>query len=361
MTKKVTTVLGDIRPEELGFTSMHDHTFVDLTVAGEYMTSLFPDVTSEQLAFVPENYGFLKTGAYLMSKDLQVVDDLELLIKEYGYFAALGGRSVVDPSPSACRGDVEKMQELSRKTGLNMICATGIYHETAIPEALRGQDMDFYYRLCKSEIEEGIAQSGVRPGLLKAALATGAATEAAVLEACIRLSAETGLAVYVHTEPMMESGEIRSLLDTLTAGCRVEHDRIVVCHMDNRIACSVMVGDYLEDPSVDRTLDLELQKELLGAGYNIGIDTWGMPVVNPNFFMPDDFERMKMLITLLDLGFADQLVLGNDFSSRLMCRTYGGFGCTRFAEFALPLLEQLGREESVQKLISDNPARILAY
>lgn len=36
-------------------------------------------------------------------------------------------------------------------------------------------------------------------------------------------------------------------------------------------------------------------------------------------------------------------------------------GCTRFEEYALPLLEQLGREEAVKKLAYENPARILAY
>lgn len=30
--KKIRTVRGDIAPEELGLTSMHDHTFVDLGV-----------------------------------------------------------------------------------------------------------------------------------------------------------------------------------------------------------------------------------------------------------------------------------------------------------------------------------------
>lgn len=44
-----------------------------------------------------------------------------------------------------------------------------------------------------------------------------------------------------------------------------------------------------------------------------------------------------------------------------MWRAYGGFGCTRFEEYALPLLEQLGRDEAVKKLVYENPARILAY
>lgn len=358
---KITTVCGDIAPDQLGFTTMHDHTFIDLSVSGAYMESMFPGIPQEMVRFVPENYGFLKSGTYLMCKELQVVDDLEGMAKEYGYFAALGGKSVCDPAPSTARGDVRKMRALSEKTGLNIICATGIYHEAAIAEDMRNRDTGFYYHFCKDEIEKGIDGTDVHPGLLKAALATGSETETAVLEACVRLSAETGMSVHVHTEPTMDGDEILDLLNATTKKYGVDPGRVVVCHMDNRIACGVMVGDYLEDPDVDRTLDLTIQKALLGQGYNIGLDTWGMPVVNPNFFMPDDFERMKALVTLIDLGYAGQITLGNDFSSKLMWRAYGGFGCTRFEEYALPLLEQLGREEAVKKLVYENPTRILAY
>ena len=154
---------------------------------------------------------------------------------------------------------------------------------------------------------------------------------------------------------------ILELLERLVKKYGVERSRISVCHMDNRIAGSVMVTDYLEDPSVDRTLDLELQKRLLGSGYYIGLDTWGMPVENPNFFMPDDFERLKALITLIDCGYGDQITLGNDFSSKLAARSYGGYGCTRFADFGLSMMELLGREEQAHKLVYENAARLLAY
>lgn len=51
--KKI-TICGDIDSSELGFTSMHDHTFVDLHVAGEFMQNMFPDVTREMVEFKPE-------------------------------------------------------------------------------------------------------------------------------------------------------------------------------------------------------------------------------------------------------------------------------------------------------------------
>ena len=202
--KKVTTVCGDILPEELGYTSMHDHTFVDLHLAGEFMQAMFPDVTPEQLAFLPENYAFLKTGAYLASEELQVVDDLEYLVREYGYFKAMGGQSVCDPAPMGLRGSIRGRQELSRRTGLHIICATGLYHETSIPPKLRGREEDFYYQLFQNEIENGIEDTEVHPGILKASLATACENEENVLSACLRLTSETGMATYIHTEPTLD-------------------------------------------------------------------------------------------------------------------------------------------------------------
>lgn len=262
MAKKITTVCGDIAPEQLGFTSMHDHTFIDLRVAGKFMEDMFPTVTQEMVQFTPENYSFLKTGTYLMSHELQTVDDLEGMVKEYEYFKQMGGQSVCDPVPSTGRGDIRKTKALSERTGIHFITATGVYHETAIPQEFRGRDVEFYYNFCKGEIENGIDGTDVHPGVLKAALASGTDTEKHVLEACIRLTAETGMSTHVHTEPTMDGGMIVSLLDSLCEKYGVDHDRILVCHMDNRIAGGVMVKDYLEKPEVDRTLNLELQKTL---------------------------------------------------------------------------------------------------
>ena len=131
--------------------------------------------------------------------------------------------------------------------------------------------------------------------------------------------------------------------------------------MDNRLIAATMVTDFLEDISVQRELDLTVQKKLLSKGYSIGLDTWGMPIQNPNMFMPDDFDRLKALITLIDLGFEDQITLGNDFSSKIEWRAYGGSGCTRFADFGGMMMELLGREDQYHKLVYENPMRIMQF
>ncbi len=209
MGKRITTVCGDIDPKQLGMTSLHEHTFLDLRIAGGYLKGYFKDIPESMTAFCPENFAFLKTGAYLISEECALVDDMDFLEKEYGFFSAAGGQSVVDCSPIGVRGDVKKIRELSEKTGLNFICATGVYTMTSRPAALLGQDEEFYYQTFKREVEEGIDGTGIRPGILKAAIATygpdGKVMQGELdgVAACARLSAETGLSVLIHTDSML--------------------------------------------------------------------------------------------------------------------------------------------------------------
>lgn len=363
MAKKVRTVLGDIAPEALGYTSLHDHTFGSLATAAEYLRSIFMDVDDSKLCFRPENYNYLKQGNFLLVPELQDMGTLEELTSEYMFFKELGGDSVVDAMPATARrpGQMPDVAALSKATGLNLIVATGFYHDTAIPADLKGRPMSFYYDFMKKEVEEGIEDSGVRPGLLKGAFNTCGETEQNIVEACMRLSAETGMSTHIHTEPTVDGDELVEIVDRLAKKYALDPDRVHVCHMDNRLLAATMVTDFLEDPDTERSLDLDVQKKLLSRGYTIGLDTWGMPIHNINMFMPDDFDRLKALITLIDLGYGDQLTLGNDFSSKIEWRKYGGCGCTRFADFAGPLMEMMGREEQYHKLVYENPMRIMQF
>lgn len=365
-TTRVTTVRGDISPDALGFTSLHEHTLLDLRQAGAFMKAMFPDVTPDLVVFKPENFAFLKTGAYLINEELAVVDDMDFLVREYGFFTELGGRSICDCSPIGIRGNIRDIRRFSELSGLNVVCATGIYTETSRPPDLIGKGEDVLYAVMKQEIEEGIDGTEIRPGILKCALATygdnGLADgEIAAVRACARLSAETGLSMHVHTDPTIAGDDLVAAIEDAIRERGASPDRIHVCHMDNRIASGVGVGEYLEDPRTDRTLDLGVHRTLLDMGVSVGLDTWGMPIINPNFFMPDDFERLKALITLADEGYGDQITIGDDFSSKLYGRTYGNYGCTRFADFGAFMLELLGRAELLHKVTVENPARILAY
>lgn len=366
MNKKVMTVNGEVEVNSLGITDLHEHTFCDLRVAGAFLKNYFKNIPTSMLEFVPENFAFLKQGVYLISEECAYVDDIDFLIKEFKYLKDAGCKTIVDCSPIGARGTGKQMLEFSQKTGLQMVCATGIYTETSRPQELLGRDEEFYYNTFKREIEEGIDESGVKPGILKAAIATYgpdgkiADGEMAGVRAVARLSAETGLSAHIHTDPNISGRDVADVIkNMITLGATP--DKIHICHMDNRLAAEVSMSDYLMNADVGRNINLDTQKELLDMGVTIGFDTWGMPITNPQFFMADDFERLKAIIQLIKMGYENQITIGCDFSSKIMGRSYGNYGCTRFMEFAVPLLKQYGHEKALEKILVENPARILSY
>jgi len=363
---KITTVNGEILPQNLGFTSMHDHTLIDTSIAGAFMKRIFHDIPGEMLEFRPENYGFLKTGVYLMSPQLQNVDDMEFLLNEYKYFSQAGGRSVVDPAPVGIRGNVKQLQEFSRRSGLQLICATGIYTATSRPDNLKGKGEEELYQYFRKEITDGIDGTDVHPGILKCAAATYGANgimqeEIDGIRACSRLSAETGLAVYLHTDSQVRGEDLLKIVRMMISECGADPRKIEVCHMDNRLACSVSVKDYIQKENAARNISLETHHRLLDLGVNLGLDTWGMPIHSTQMFFTDDFDRMKALIILVREGYDGQLTLGNDFSSKIAGRQYGEAGCTAFITHGITALKENGMEKAITQITIDNPVRILAY
>jgi phosphotriesterase-related protein len=125
----------------------------------------------------------------------------------------------------------------------------------------------------------------------------------------------------------------------------VDPRRLNLCHMDGH-------------------MDIAYQRRILDLGAWISFDTFGLEIF---FNTPDhnhtatDLARIDALIRLLDLGYADQLLLSHDVCSKLQLRRYGGYGYAHLVETIIPTLEQRGVTPGLtRQLMVDNPARYLA-
>ena len=98
---EIMTVCGPIAPNELGFTSMHEHILHDSRVFRERLEKLLPkDVPIPMDADEPvciENIGYLRRN-YFLSWDAVSMDDEDLMTAEMVDFKASGGEAVVDMS-----------------------------------------------------------------------------------------------------------------------------------------------------------------------------------------------------------------------------------------------------------------------
>ncbi|MPY88786.1 MAG: hypothetical protein GEU99_12760 [Luteitalea sp.] len=179
----VRTVLGDVPVETLGVCYAHEHIIIDPSFA----TYLEPDF---------------------------LLDSVDLAAKELGELAAAGVTAMVDSMPAACGRNARKLAEVSRRSGIHIVCPTGVHLRKYYPPGhwvdrlAVGELTELFVR----DIEDGIdandyagptlSRTAVRAGVIK--VATGNAPfsplehRAFVAAACAHH--QTGCPILTHTD-----------------------------------------------------------------------------------------------------------------------------------------------------------------
>lgn len=177
---------------ELGVTLMHEHVVTDLRAPAERSPG---DYDREDA--VRESRPYLHAAM------------------------AAGVRTLVEPTPIWIGRDARALETLARETGLNIICATGIYGAagqkfipTFAQEETAQQLADRYIE----EYERGIGRSGIRPGIIKTGVNPATplpAIERKLVRAAGMASRATGLTMASHSGPAAPVEEQLGILDEI--------------------------------------------------------------------------------------------------------------------------------------------------
>lgn len=360
----VTTVRGDIQPEELGYTTMHEHLNTSFALMADLMKRYgAPTIPQSLLQLRPDNLAFLRDGGYAASEECWTKGDVDYTVTELDYFKQIGGKAVVDASPIGLRGDVRELRAASERSDVHVVFATGLYVADARPAEYAGWSEETQLAFFAAEVTDGVTGTGIRPGILKCALSTTDPTaalnevELSTLRALGRLSVETGLSVHVHTAfPMSAAQVLQGVEVALATG--MDPDRLVMIHLDSFLRPWGTLDRYVADMDVALNVSTQLHRDVLGYGVNIGFDSWSSTVN----LLPSDDDRLKGLVDLIRAGHGSRIVLGHDNATKSHGKSYGYYGFTKFGQFIPPLLTQLGFGDEVYRaLVVDNPARILAH
>ncbi len=321
---KINSVLGPISPDDLGLTLAHEHIIAGY--AGWECDALSRPYNREKIVNI-----CLKALAP---------------VKEFGV------RSIVDATPNDLSRNVAVMEEVSEKLQINIICATGMYTEELgkwayLKQRSRNKIGDMATELYDTylyEITKGIGGSGVRAGVIK--VATGlnkiGDCEMASLKAAARTQKETGLPIITHTEDGTMGPEQVDIL--LSEGAD-----------PGKIQCGHMCGN----PS------LEYQLSVLKKGVNIAFDRFGI-----EYFLPDSV-RTANLISLLQQGYADRILLSQDYISCGFGRggsipvedvkLFSNWSFTNIFRNIIPVLKKAGiTEQQIHTMMVDNPRRLFS-
>ena len=312
----VRTVLGDIEPGAMGVTYAHEH----LVIVGGKPVEISPD--------------FLLADVDRMSAELRDA-------------AEAGLRTAVDAMPADCGRDPLMLAELSRRSDVHLVAATGLHHEKFYGPShwsLRATE-DELADLFVADVEVGIDardysgpivdRTAVRAGIVKIAGSQDGPSDrdVPIFRAAAAAHRRTGVPVHTHCEA--GTGALEQVRLLTEAGVPVE--RISLSH-------------------VDKVQDRGYHRELLATGASVVYDQafrWG--------------DRANGTIDLLEAAVADgragQVMLGMDAARQGYYTAYGGSpGLGYLLRGFSDLLEERGIDAAIRHaLFVDNPARAYAF
>jgi phosphotriesterase-related protein len=267
----VETVRGPIDSSQLGRTYMHEHVFV-----------LTPDVQQNY----PEEWG-------------REEDRIADAVAKLKALAAQGISSIVDPTVIGLGRYIPRMKQIADQVPeLNIIVATGCYTYDQVPfffyyrgpalAAATGTEVpDPMVELFVHDIDEGIADTGVKAAFLKCAIDHQGMTEgvARVMRAVAKAHRRTGAPITVHTHPGTQTGLAVKELMCDEEG--VEPSRVVLGHS----------GD---------SSDIDHLVQLADEGFILGMDRFGINIGTTSE------SRADTVVELCRRGYSERMVLSHD-------------------------------------------------
>ncbi len=324
VSAEINTVLGPISPDQLGTTLVHEH-----------FSFAYPGWYADE-TMAPYDYkAVLKT-------------DLEVIAKAQKY----GIKTIIDATPNDVGGRNPKLyKKLAKKTGMNIICSTGLYteHEGAptyfkTRQVWYGTDISkMMSQLFIKEITEGIGKTGVKAGVIKCGTSGGGKIspyETAVLKAAVVAQKATGVPIITHTSG--PAGGIEQAELFLSEGANPK---------------KVMIGH------VSNSKDIEYHKAILAKGVYIAFDRIGLEIITPTPAI------IKNVVELCKMGFAKQIMLSHDTvnvwlgrqieTPEPVLKALANWRIDFISEKVLPALKEQGvTDEQIKTMMVDNPRKL---
>lgn len=295
----VMTALGPISPGALGVTLHHEHVIAKPMDVGQQDSDL-------------------------------LLDSVDAAIAELEDAFFLGLRGIVDMTPADYGRDIRAIQWVAQRVPVHVIVVTGHHkHLHAAPWVGDGTIAEIAATNI-GEIQNGIGETAVRAGVIKAGTSLNEITEVEerVLRAAARAHLATGTPISTHTDKgTMALEQIAILREE-----GVDPERVVIGHLD-----FALDEDYL--------------LRVLDTGAFVSFDQ-----VSKTKYASDE-DRAAMLAKLASRGHLGQLLVSGDLARKSYWLAYGGAPGFRYLleSFPVTLMEAGFSASDVRTILVDNP------
>jgi len=308
----INSVLGPMDTADLGFTLSHEH--VIITSAG--IQQVYPE-------FIDREGTIQRAIAALKSAHSE------------------GLRTIVDVTTLDLGRDVRFLEQVSRESGVNIICATGTWLD--IPRVFRSAQPEDIAPLYIREVQDGIEGTGIKAGIIKVANDMGGVMPEGeiILRAAARAYKATGVPISTHTWAPERVGEQQVRIFEEEG---VNLNRVYIGHSNDTTDTGYLIG-------------------LLEKGVWIGLDRYP----GSRLDLPNWEARTETAYKLVEAGYGHKIMLGHDWAVTLLIANRemreqrdqrNPDGYLFITRYVLPKLRELGAsEEIIHQIMVDNPRR----
>jgi phosphotriesterase-related protein len=296
--------------------------------------------------------GDLKTGAVLFHEHLSYKprnqaahfsDDVGLMIEEVRAAAADGISCIVDGGHEDMSRSLDALNRIARETGVPIVASGGYYMQRSYPTdiATRSADQiaEQLVRDAKTQRLGAFGEIGQQGGVMTA-------DERKVFEAVAKAQVKTGLPIFTHnaytgtrqTDNPVPKDTALKQIDVLEAAGATPRSLAI-----GHVCC-------LDDPKA------EIAQQIARRGAFVGFDR-----VTIQQIIPDD-RRVLTIMSMVEAGHADHVLISSDFYSPNSLKKQGGAGIGQAWTAFAPLLRKAGMQEAtLRRIMFDNPRRFLSF
>jgi phosphotriesterase-related protein len=265
-------------------------------------------------------------GFFMQDADY-MTEELERAKKE-------GIGCIVDAGHPDMGRDPQFLKTISQRSGLPIVLGGGFYTQPFYPKDISTMSEEQIVRAIVKQVEDDpigvFGEIGSWDDI--------SADERKVFRSIGKAHLATNLSIFTHTGiPGKSAMEQLDLLED--AG--VKPNRICIGHL----------GNLTPQASGDNTL--AVQRAICRRGAFIGIDRQGGP---------GDTPQVAMVMSLLDAGYADNLMFSADIAGVASMEQAGGPGYGKTWTVFVPKIKAAGASDAVlHQIMYDNPRRFLAF
>jgi phosphotriesterase-related protein len=294
----IRTVLGDVSIEEISGAFLHEHLIIDSQIVKSEMPHIFLDSVSDAISEVKE---CISAGVNLL----------------------------VDCMPGESGRNVGKLRDISRKSGVHIVAATGVHNPKYYEKGSK------YLSAGREELADiFVSEISERCGIIKIhSLGEElSAFEAELFAAAVQAQNVTGAPIITHCE------EGKGALAQISEFQKLDADlkRIVLSH-------------------TDKYPNHRYHQEILSSGINVEYDQ------SLRQSEKADRPSLELTVAMCNAGFTKQIMLGTDGARRTLWKSLGGSpGLSWLANGWRQLLVAAGLPDAdLSEIYRENPRRFL--